>query len=166
MSRNRDSLALRVTIKHEGDRTLIALSGRVDESGAAQLSAAFEELRSTVCLNLREVTLVSSYGIGLLMRHLGAISRSHKVEFAECSESMVDQFQMLEFSSYGRITSFVVRYVCGRCDRQETYLIDIERDLEVEVETRTIRSPEYKCACGGKLIADDSLDFVIEHLPG
>jgi anti-anti-sigma factor len=154
----------RAIVTHCGDRTEIRLAGTLDQTTGAEFSRAFETIRGTVCLNLREVIYISSYGIGLLMRQLAAINRDHKVEFAECSETMVDQFQMLEFSSYGRITSFQARYACARCGRPDVVLLDISRDLEVDVVARTVRSPEFSCTCGGRLTVDDSLDFVVEHV--
>ena len=106
---------------------------------------------------------ISSYGVGLLIRQLSAISREHKVEFAQCSETMVDQFQMLQFSNYGRITSFQARYACPRCDRQDLKMLDVAT-LKVDKRTHTVLSPEFPCACGGKLVVDDSLEFVIDHI--
>lgn len=153
---------LAVTVTRSDDRTEIRFAGKIDHTSASEFSSAFEWLRGTVCLHLRQVTDISSYGVGLLIRQLAAISGQHKVEFAECSETMVDQFQMLEFSRYGRITSFQARYACARCDRTEVRLL-IVRELAIDAAARSVRAPNYSCACGGRLLVDDSLEFVIEH---
>ena len=150
-------------VNHSGDRTEIRLGGIIDHTSADEFAKAFQTLRATVCLNLREVTRISSYGVGLLIRQLSAISREHKVEFAQCSETMVDQFQMLQFSNYGRITSFQARYACPRCDRQELRMLEVAK-LKVDKRTDTVVSPAFPCACGGKLVVDDSLEFVIDHI--
>lgn len=157
-------VATMVSVTHADDRTEIRLAGTIDHMSAGELAHAFEHLRGTVCLNLREVIRISSYGVGLLMRHLAAISSQHKVEFAECSEAMVDQFQMLQFSRYGRITSFQAHYACARCNRTDVILLDIRSDLRVVLPARMVRAPEYSCPCGGQLLVDASLEFVIEHL--
>jgi anti-anti-sigma regulatory factor len=152
------------TVTHGGDRTEIRIVGTLDHTGAAEFEQAFTSLRGTVVLNLGGITRITSYGVGMLMRHLAAIGNQHKVEFAECSETMVDQFQMLQFSRYGKITSFHARYACTRCGRNDVVLLDLQRDLKVNAATRDVRSPEFPCACGGRLIVDDSLEFVIEHV--
>ena len=152
------------TVSHEDTRTVIRLAGRIDHTSVADFASAFMSLRGTVVLNLRDVTSITSYGMGLLMRHLTAITDKHRVEFAECSETMVDQFQMLQFSCYGRITSFKARYACARCERTDSIMLDVRRDLQVTAATRTVRSPEFPCRCGGRLVVDDSLEFVIQHV--
>jgi anti-anti-sigma regulatory factor len=151
------------TVTHGTDRTEIRVVGTLDHTSAVEFEQAFTNLRATVVLNLGGITRITSYGVGMLMRHLAGIGNAHKVEFAECSETMVDQFQMLQFSRYGRITSFYARYACTRCGRNDVVLLDVQRDLKVALATRTVRSPEYPCACGGRLVVDDSLEFVIEH---
>lgn len=154
---------LAVTVTRSDDRTEIRFAGKIDHTSASEFSAAFEQLRGTVCLQLRQVTYISSYGVGLLIRQLAAISGHHKVEFAECSETMVDQFQMLEFSRYGRIVSFQARYACARCGRTDVVLL-VVRELEIDFTARAVRAPEFACSCGGRLLIDDSLEFVIEHV--
>jgi anti-anti-sigma factor len=94
---------LAVTVTHSGDRTEIQLTGEIDHFGASEFAGAFATLKKTVCINLGNVRYISSYGVGLMLKQMAAISREHKVEFAECTEMMVDQFQMLQFSRYGRI---------------------------------------------------------------
>ncbi|MBA3501524.1 MAG: STAS domain-containing protein [Myxococcota bacterium] len=155
---------LEVTITHTADRTEIRLVGSIDHNSAQQFGKAFEgELRPTVSLNLKDVRSISSYGVGLLLRHLSAISRQRKVEFAQCSETMVDQFQMLQFGHYGRITSFRARYACPRCERTDEVMLDVAK-LSVDRASRVVKSPDFPCACGGKLVVDDSLEFVIDHV--
>ena len=155
---------LAVTVTQSEGRTEIRLAGTIDHTSTDEFARAFEQIAPTVCLDLRDVKYVSSYGIGLLIRHLSAISRRHRVEFARCSEAMVDQFQMLQFSSYGRITSFMARYACSRCNRTDVILLDVGRDLKVDREQRAVHAPEMPCSCGGKLSVDDSLEFVLDHV--
>ena len=38
--------------------------------------------------------------------------------------------------------------------------------LKVDKRTDTVVSPAFPCACGGKLVVDDSLEFVIDHVAG
>jgi len=154
---------LTVTVESCGDRIVIHFAGRIDHASAEKFTGAFEKLRGTVCLNLRKVTYISSYGVGLLIRKLSAISSEHKVEFAECSETMVDQFQMLQFSRYGKITSFQARHVCARCNRMELVLLT-QRDLQIDREKSAVRSPAFPCVCGGQLAVDDSLEFMLDHV--
>jgi anti-anti-sigma factor len=152
-----------VVVNHSANRTEIRFGGTIDHECAVEFGRAFEDLRGAVCLDLMEVKYISSYGVGLLLKHLSAISRQHKVEFARCSETMVDQFSMLQFSNYGRITSFQARYACPRCERTDVVLLEVKQ-LKVDVAARTVESPVYPCRCGGKMAVDDSLEFVIDHV--
>ena len=154
---------LTVSVNHTNDRTEVRLAGRIDHESADELKRALSSLRGIVCLDLRDVERITSYGVGLLIRHLSVMSRNHKVEFARCSEAMVDQFQMLQFSNYGRITSFQARYACSQCARIDLVLLEV-KNLEVETTTRTVRSPSHTCGCGGLSVVDDSLEFVIDHI--
>ena len=95
---------------------------------------------------------------------MSAISREHDVEFAECTELMVDQFQMLQFSRYGKITSFQARFACAACGRTELRLLDVKRDLQIDVAAREVQTPPIACTCGGQLVVDDSLEFVLEYI--
>ena len=158
------SRELQVAVERTGGVTEIRLAGTIDEHAAAALQRGFSNPVGTIRLNLRDVQRINSFGIGILMRHLGAVSAQHKVEFGECSDVIVDQFQMLDFSRYGRITSFFARYLCQRCEAQESFLLVIGRDLQVDKRSGSVRAPEFPCSCSGSFAVDDSLEFVIEHL--
>ena len=151
-------------VNHDGTMTEIRFAGRLDELASGTLEAALGEMRTRVRINFREVTRISSYGIGLLMRCLGNASSGREIEFTECSEVVVDQFQMLDFSRYGRITSFYARYYCSRCDKQDEVLLVIARDLAIDRASSAVQAPEFACSCGGTSTVDDSLEFVIDHL--
>jgi len=152
----------RVTIQHTADRSVIKLAGAINHTSADDFARAFEDLRPSVELDLHEVTSISSYGVGLLIRHLSPASKHHKIEFARCSETMVDQFQMLQFRAYGRITSFRARYACPQCQRTDSVLLEVDK-LAVDKRSRQVSAPVYPCVCGGRLEVDDSLEFVVEH---
>src|SRR5262245_34710538 len=89
-----------------GEGMELRLSGRIDESSAPQLESAFSKLHGRARLDLRDVERINSYGLGILMRLLDRLTKEAIVEFSRLSEVMVDHFQMLDFSRYGRIISF------------------------------------------------------------
>jgi len=155
---------LSVTVNHADQRTELRFSGEIDHFGANAFADAFATLRKTVCINFKNVRYISSYGVGLMLRQMAAISREHHVEFAECTELMVDQFQMLQFSRYGKITSFQARFACAACGRTELRLLDVKRDLEIDVAAREVRARPIPCTCGSELVVDDSLEFVLEYI--
>ena len=150
-------------VKQSGHRTEIRLAGTIDHTSTEELARALEHLAPAVCLDLHAVERITSYGVGLLIRHLSVLSRNHKLEFARCSETMVDQFQMLKFSAYGRITSFQARYLCSRCQRTDSILLEVGK-LAIDTKTGEVRAPTFTCRCGGYSEVDDSLEFVVEHL--
>lgn len=153
---------LEVRKSRDGELTTIVLVGVIDEAASEVLTSAFADVRGLVRINFRGIRRINSYGIGLLMKHLSQIVRDHRVEFVECSETIVDQFQMLDFSVYGRITSFVIRYFCPSCSAEEGRLLSIS-DVSLGPDG-ALSAPEYKCGCGGALRVDDSLEFLADHL--
>ena len=150
-------------VRQSEHRTEIQLAGTIDHTSTEDLARALERLAPTVCLDMHAVVRITSYGVGLLIRHLSALSRAHKVEFARCSETMVDQFQMLKFSSYGRSLSFQARYLCSRCQSTDSILLEVKK-LEIDPRTKTVRAPIFACNCGGRSEVDDSLEFIADHL--
>ena len=153
-----------VTVTHSDDRTEIRFEGEIDHFAFTEFDSAFAILRKTVCINLGNVSYISSYGVGLILRQMATISREHRVEFAECTEMIVDQFQMLQFSRYGRITSFQARFACAKCERTEVRLLDVKRDLKIDATSREVHAPELACSCGGQLCVDDSIEFIIDYM--
>jgi anti-anti-sigma factor len=153
---------LRVKISQTAGRTELRFAGMIDHTSADEFARVFAELQPTIVLDLHDVTSISSYGVGLLIRYLSPASKHHKIEFARCSETMIDQFQMLQFRAYGRITSFRARYACPRCARTDSMLLEVDL-LTVDRTARTVDAPSYPCACGDRFVVDDSLEFVIEH---
>ncbi len=152
-----------VSVVRANGRTTIMIAGVLDETSQRALEAAFAELDDLIELNLRGVKRINSYGIGMLMKHLSRVSRDHRIEFVECSEMIVDQFQMLDFALYGRIKSLFMRYYCSRCRREDVKLLDLEQDIRVR-DDGEIMAPEYPCSCTGRLAADESLEFLADHL--
>lgn len=159
-----EELAIEVLGREGGCEVVI--EGVVDESAGPLFDPVSRRLsraaRGTVRLNMAGVSRINSFGIGVLMRFLARVSAQHEVLFENCSEAMVDQFQMLEFSIYGRIKSFYILYYCERCEREERSLIDIARDIRVDSGTPQLA--ERQCRCGGLLAPEDSVEFVRDHI--
>jgi anti-anti-sigma regulatory factor len=150
---------LDIQVRQAKGRTTVVLAGVIDETSAEALSAAFLRVEAILEINFRGISRINSYGIGLLMKHFGQLSRSHRIEFVECSATIVDQFQMLDFSMYGRIGSFFIRYYCARCGAEEDRLLQVGEDISAEKAP-----PDFVCDCGGRLEVDEALDFLAEHL--
>ena len=155
---------LSVTVSHSDHRTELRFAGEIDHFGANAFADAFTTLRKTVSINFSGVRYISSYGVGLMLRQLSSVSREHDVEFADCTELMVDQFQMLQFSRYGRITSFQARFACAACQRTEVRMLDVKRDLRVDAASREVHASGLACTCGSQLVVDDSLEFILEYM--
>lgn len=141
--------------------TDLALRGSITEQAGFELEQAFQELRGRVRIDFAGVDRINSVGLGILMRLLDVASRQHEIEYVACSEVIVDHFQMLDFSRYGRITSFYSRYLCSRCRRHESKLLAVDA---LQIRNDRVEAPTYGCNCGGTLRVDEALDFVIEHV--
>ena len=156
---------LSAEVQHDGDDTEIRLRGIINELSDDALRGAFADARSTVRINLRDVRRINSRGLAILVRLLDELHEQYRIEYAECSEVIVDQFQMLEFSRYGRMVSFFIRYRCERCGNEESRLVDVARDVSVTPNLDRVAAPAQECSgCCGTLVVDDSLDFVLDHL--
>lgn len=143
--------------------TDLELRGSITEQAAFALEQAFLDLRGNVRIDFAGVDRINSVGLGILMRLLDVASRQHEIVYVNCSEVIVDHFQMLDFSRYGRITSFYSRYFCGRCHKQESRLLDVDR-LNIRPELGIVEAPTHPCDCGGTQRVDEALDFVVEHI--
>jgi anti-anti-sigma regulatory factor len=155
-----EELAIEI-LSREGECEII-IKGVVDESAGPLFDSVSRRISGTVRLNMAGVSRINSFGIGVLMRFLSRVSAQHEVLFENCSEAMVDQFQMLEFSIYGRIKSFYILYYCERCEREERSLIDIARDIRVDSGSPQLEL--RRCRCGGLLAPEDSVEFVQDHM--
>lgn len=155
-----ESVAIDI-VKGEGESEVI-VSGVIDERAGPLFDSVRDGISGTLRLNLANVSRINSYGVGVLMRFLSRVSAQHEVRFEYCSERLVDQFQMLEFSIFGRITSFYMLYYCERCQREERALIDVSRDVRLASGVPYLE--EKPCSCGGRLVPEDSIEFVREHL--
>jgi anti-anti-sigma regulatory factor len=156
---------LETQVRYADGGTHISLKGIIDEPTSTILEDAFSGLVGKVSIDLGGVERVTSYGLGVLMRLLSAASKVHKIEYVACSEIIVDQFQMLDFSRYGRIASMFVRYECEHCSATATKLVHVKNDL-VRSASGAIEAPPMSCRCGGKMRSQESLDFVTEHVTG
>jgi anti-anti-sigma regulatory factor len=140
----------------------LRLRGILDEHAIGALENAFLKLRDhRVRIDFSGVVRTSSFGLGVLMRLLNVISRDNPVEFARLSEVMVDHFQMLDFSRYGRIVSFDSRYYCARCGREDWRLVQVD---ELGRNGEEYVAPTHPCSCGSRMEIDESLDFLAEHV--
>lgn len=164
MSTSREDLSVE-TIR-SGEEMLIRLQGcLLDESAEPRLQAAFSSLTSRVRINMRELSRINSFGVGMLMRILNRVSKGREITFEECSELVVTLLQMLDFSRYGQIKSFFCRYFCDLCDEETSHLIRVPEDLVIDPDTKAIDAIPMKCACGADARADENLEFLEEHVP-
>jgi hypothetical protein len=154
--------SFRVEVQRKSGTTIIALRGRITEEATEELERAFQDLSGIVCLDL-EVDSVNSYGFLTLVRLMDAAARRHTIEFARCSEIMVDYIQMLNLRKYGRLTSFFAIYICARCEREDLVLVDVAKDLQIDRERGSIEARVLRCGCGGALKIDEPLEFLLDH---
>jgi len=155
---------LEAEVKRNAGYTDVTLRGVIDEHSADVLQSAFQNLEGIVRLRLGEVEKINSCGIEELMKVLDVVAQDHTVEYCECPEVIVDQFQMMDFSMYGRISSFYIRYLCESCGTEKMVLLDVAKDLTIQPEGREIEAPTFDCTCGAKLRIDDYLDFLDDHV--
>jgi anti-anti-sigma regulatory factor len=158
-----EELGLEIKVAHTGDLTELHLIGVISEATAEIVEHAFRNLRRRVRLRLKDVKRINSFGVGVLMRVLNATSREHQLEYAECADIVVDQFQMLDFARYGTMSSFYARFVCDRCHQDRQLLIDIKTQLKKSAQGE-VEGPTHACACGGRQRCEDSLEFAAEHM--
>jgi hypothetical protein len=146
----------------EPSATIIDLAGTVNEHAEAALAQVFREVHGVVRVVFRDVPFINSYGLMLLAGHFQRIVRDHTIEFAECPEFVVDQFQMLDFAKYGKIISFYLRYFCERCETEDLRLITTDEDVKRSPDG-SLQPPRVACSCSAIMEPVDSLEFLAEH---
>jgi anti-anti-sigma regulatory factor len=154
---------LQTKVSRSDGRTFVELSGLINEMSRVALDQAFSDLERQVVISFRGVTRINSYGVKLLVELLARVSLEHSLEFVECSETVVDQFLLVDFGRYGRFKSFVLRYDCESCGGEQGRLVDVDRDIRRDGRHR-VTAPSFACKCGGTLFTQDSIDFLLDQL--
>ena len=154
---------LQTKVARSDGRSFVELSGVINETSRVALDQAFSDLEPAVVISFRGVTRINSYGIKLLVELLARVSLEHNVEFVECSETVVDQFLMIDFGRFGRFKSFILRYECEKCGSEQGKLVDVDRDIRRDARQRIV-APSFACRCGGTLLTEDSIDFLVDQL--
>lgn len=95
---------MEITIEKEGDKTLVQLSGKIDEAGADKLKNVFTTLDTTgnteVAVDFKNVSYVGSSGIGKLLLFYKNLGVKHiKLKVIGVSPVIYEMFKELKLDT-------------------------------------------------------------------
>jgi len=153
---------LTLTRKDLEDSLLISFKGILDEN--AHLDKIFNTEKEKIVINLRGVKRINSCGVREWVNAIKAIPVEKKIEFVECSSSMVKQFNMItNFGGRGKVTSFMAPYFCSKCDKPVEKLIAVNDYME---ELLKLIPPLFACSeCRERLEFDDLEEKYFQFVP-
>lgn len=136
------SLAVKQIFK--GDRTLVALAGKIDEH------SSFPPLKldnvAVVMFDFRNVKAINSMGIQAWITFIKALPATLKVAFQHCPLRIVNQMNLFPGFMGGRdvkVLSFYAPYFCKGCDRSETIYVETK---QVRGEGGKLAMPPQPCS--------------------
>lgn len=140
------------TREEDGDRTVIALIGDINER--TDLGEIFRGLESTrITVSLKGVTRINSCGVRDWVNTLKPLQGNFqiKIEYVECSRAIVDQLNMIvNFLNSGNMVSFYAPYYCDQCDEEHEKLIVIAEHFPGEENLEEPEAPDFECPICGK----------------
>lgn len=100
---------LQFTTTQENGKTILVLSGQVDESFPQELHNI--KPPAEMLINLDQVKMINSLGIREWIKFMGSMSAT-KIEFVNCPKIFIDQVNMVQgfIGSNCKIVSFYVPY--------------------------------------------------------
>jgi len=100
---------LQFNAQNEGYKTIVNLSGQIDESFPAELLAI--KFNQEVVINLDQIKMINSLGIREWIKFIGVLATS-KVEFIKCPKIFIDQVNMVQgfITPNCKVKSFYVPY--------------------------------------------------------
>jgi hypothetical protein len=146
---------LSVETRPEGDVTIAALKGTIDED--AELVTKLQGLTGKVRFELADVTAINSCGVREWINALREIEgRDTRIEFAGVSVALIQQFNMiLNARGIGRVVSFHAPYYCEKCRKPREMLLSIAEHPGLQTPGE-LRAPARECpACGAALEFDE-----------
>jgi anti-anti-sigma regulatory factor len=107
--------------------TFLKIRGVVDEDNTLAKSLRRIE-GDTVVIDLEGVVRINSCGVRDWVNWLNDLeSRGKRVVMARCSPCIVNQINLVNnFTGAGMVKSFFAPYYCGRCDREQLKLLQVE----------------------------------------
>ncbi|MSP73665.1 MAG: anti-sigma factor antagonist [Myxococcales bacterium] len=110
------------------DVTLLKLSGVIDEDNTLAASARKID-GTTVVVDLGGVERINSCGVRDWVNWLNDLEAKGKtVVLARCSPCIVNQMNLVHnFAGRAVVKSFFAPYFCGRCDREQLRLVQVDQ---------------------------------------
>ena len=145
-----DEMEFNFTKEVQGDRTIIKLSGVINER--TELDELFETLEGDkLSINLKGITRINSCGVRSWVNATKPLADRFQIEYVECSRAIVDQLNMIvNFLSSGKIVSLYAPYYCENCDREYETLIIIDEHFADEEDREEPEAPDAECPKCGK----------------
>lgn len=142
----------------DSDSTTLQIFGEIKEK--SQFPDVREKMQAgkTLYIDLSGVSSINSLGIKLWNEWVGSISCVDQIVFRDVPPCIILQMDMVDqFLPKGaRISSFMVPYYCGTCDREFNVLFENQKDVAVEEGQVVIkRDVQSLCETGRCDVSED-----------
>ncbi|MBP6628913.1 MAG: hypothetical protein KBG28_07400 [Kofleriaceae bacterium] len=135
------------------DADFLTLAGVIDET--SRLTDLVLTATGRLRVDLGGVTFINSLGVRAWIQFVAEAARAGvRLELYRVSEVMIQQLNMI-VAARGRaeVHSLLAPYVCDRCGREESMLIDVGRDRHQLVAGQ---APAMTCPeCGAAMVFND-----------
>jgi len=144
-----DTYTFRIDKRDAGGRTVLAVSGVIDEH--ADLGP-LSKVTGDVEVSLKNVRRINSFGVRAWIDAIRRIPKDTRLTFVECPPPVVDQINMVQgFLGHGKLISFYSPMICEECDEQEDELFFVDKCRELGGKL-----PQVNCKrCGNAMEVDD-----------
>ncbi|RMH44421.1 MAG: hypothetical protein D6689_02375 [Deltaproteobacteria bacterium] len=144
-----DDYVFRIEDHSRGGRTVLAISGVIDEHADLRPISA---VRGDVEISMKGVRRINSFGVRAWIDAIRKVPPDTRLRFVECPPPVVDQINMVQgFLGHGELVSFYSPMVCEECDEQADELFYVDQCRE-----RGGKLPPVHCKrCGNPMEVDD-----------
>ena len=124
------------------DEKNVKLSGVIDEG--TDFAELVDNLVEELWIDFGGVTRINSCGVREWTRVMHSIT--NRIHFINCTSAIVDQLSMIpEFIGQNCIVdSFEAHYVCDECGHEETYILEVGKDIKPGLDEYE-EGPERSC---------------------
>lgn len=154
-------MKLEWAIGAEGDTTIVALKGAVNEDADFEKLAGQLSPMSKVRLDLAGVTRVNSCGVREWVKFVRDLPSTLALELERCPPVVVAQINMVtNFASRAKVLSVFAPFACEACNEHEDVLIPLVPGIAPRLQERSCPR------CQARMEFDDLEDSYFAFIQG
>jgi hypothetical protein len=138
-----------LTITYSNNGANATLVGDINEYSVAKLGEVESQIADECTFHLAGISSITSSGVLPWMKFMKSLASNHKITFAECSPTFVDQMNMIpSFHHKANIVSVYRHYSCDGCGIKDQLLMKKGEHFD---KTGSLNKSVPCPKCGGRL---------------